>query len=92
MTYSQFAHEFSKWNPSCRACYIAIIPQDDYHYDLEVEISADEISGTWDTGTKDLDKARKQADRLEEALRSLNPPVVVFRNREDWRKHVDCLD
>lgn len=68
-------------------CYIAIIPDDEDRFQLEVEISEGTIVGTFGTNTSDLRAARKLADHLEHELRRNG--YMVFKSRTAWKSSIE---
>ena len=75
---------WAKREVSVKACYIAIMPNDD-GYDLEVEVDQGSIEATYPTGTNVLKKARQAANQLDKALTGMG--VKVFKTREEWEEH-----
>jgi hypothetical protein len=62
--------------------YIAIIPDLDGFYGLEVEINEGTIGFTHETDTRSLELAREQADLLETLLTDVG--IKVFYTRAEW--------
>lgn len=82
MTLLEFAQDTLS---DCKACYIAIIPNDGV-YDLEIEINEGTIASVFhteaQTDNRGLRKARKLANELEAVLIGMG--VIVYKTREEW--------
>lgn len=86
INYSGFVDELM--DCATDACYLAII-MNEYGYDIEVEFNANEIAGTWATGTHDLLVARGIADEIEYELAKRG--VGVLQDRESWEEYLNLI-
>lgn len=68
-----------------KRCYIAIMPimTPKVHYDLEIEtVPFDTIGAVYELDTFNLEKTRKQADKLEAELTKHG--IYVCKTRAEW--------
>ena len=86
MELSEFAEQIHVDYPETEKVYIAIMPNDG-QYDLEVEIDAGTIGGSYRTDENNLTEVRKLANELDSEL-SLRR-ISVYPDREVWEQHLE---
>ena len=65
-------------------CFLAIMPNDNGYYDIEVEVNDGSIGGNYATGSNSLPEARKIADEIEREF--LKHGVKVMPTRDEWEE------
>jgi hypothetical protein len=86
MELSEFAEQIHADYPETEKVYIAIMPNDG-QYDLEVEIDAGTIGGSYRTDENNLTEVRKLANELDSEL-SLRR-ISVYPAREVWEQYLE---